>query len=137
MLDGFVYHRLEQPILAKEHKSAALSRKAWLARDTEYHAQPYIQLARRLTAQGYSEDAGQVRVFKEQQEQRRRWKALANLSLSWPIRGLVYCVIWLFGLFFGYGYRPTAAFWTLMGGIVSGWLFFWLLNGAGLMVVDQ
>lgn len=83
VLDGFLYEHLENPAgqpgdgpRAKREQNAALMRTRWLegqsATDLDSHFKPqaWMQVARRLSAQGYHDEAREIAIARRRRQRR-------------------------------------------------------------------
>jgi hypothetical protein len=109
VLDGFFYDHLESPTgipaselgASRNHAGAARMRKRWLEAqsgdDLELHFKPqaWVQLSRRLSAQGFTHDAREIDIAR-----RRRQRRSASTSRSVRLQG------WLLDVFALYGFNP-------------------------------
>jgi len=118
-IDGLLYEELG-PGAPKD----AMSRLDWLSKqeDTEFHPQPYEQLAAVLKKSGYKKNAKDVLIEKN-------WISYEKLDSPWYAKGTW---IWYraLGPMIGYGHRPLRIFW--MGPkrlLFIGTIPFWLLLG--------
>ncbi len=126
VLDGFAYEHLENPsgIEAAEGPSDRpvwSQRLVWLEgqaqRDLDefFKPAPWVQLAARLRAQGYQEDARQISIARER---RHRQSASVGSRMRWQSRLLDWFAL--------YGYNPwrtvawIVAFVLLFAGVWSG-----------------
>jgi hypothetical protein len=103
-LDGLTYRDMSPYMSARE-------RLDWLGRSSEYHGQPYEQLASYYTQLGHDDQARQVLLAKQrartkQQPWWRRW-------WGWLQDGMV-----------GYGYAPGRALLLLAAALLLGWIFY-------------
>jgi hypothetical protein len=115
VLDGFVYDHLENPagmVGANRLKgvSAALMRTHWLdgqsAEDLHTHFKPqaWVELSKRLAAQGYHEDARDIAITL-----RRRHRKSASASHGTRLQG------WFLDVFALYGFNPwRTVVWMLL-----------------------
>ncbi|MBO0765083.1 MAG: hypothetical protein J2P50_10910 [Hyphomicrobiaceae bacterium] len=132
VLDGFVYEHLESPAglpragtpgggrASSQETSAAQMRERWLEGqsrrdlDTHFKPQAWVQLSRRLAAQGYNGDAREVAIAL-----RRRHRRSASASRGARLQG------WFLDVFALYGFNPwrtvvwMGAFVALFAGIWS------------------
>ena len=135
VVDGFTYDHLEVPSgipadqLARRpgRYSAALMRTRWLeaqsSDDLELHFKPqaWLQLSRRLSAQGYSDDARRVAI-----ERRRRQRQSASTGKSARLQS------WLLDVFALYGFNPwRTVLWSIGFVLVFGGLWWWAALGCG------
>jgi len=109
ILDGFVYEHLENPAghpggeepRAKGERSAARMRRRWLegqsATDLDRHFKPqaWMQVARRLSAQGYHDEAREIAIARR----RRQRKSVSAGSLA-KLQN------WCLDVFALYGFNP-------------------------------
>lgn len=122
VLDGFVYDHLENPagmIGAGRRKgvSAATMRTHWLdgqsAEDLQAHFKPqaWVELSKRLAAQGYHEDAREIAITL-----RRRHRKSASASRGARLQG------WFLDVFALYGFNPwrTVMWMVLVVGLFAG-----------------
>lgn len=129
VLDGFVYDHLENPtgiigtigmgskVLPRRAVSAARMRTRWLegqskeALDTHFKPQAWVELSRRLTAQGYHEDAREIAIAL-----RRRHRKSASASRGTRLQG------WFLDVFALYGFNPwrTVTWMALVVGLFAG-----------------
>lgn len=104
VLDGFNYEHLENPaglVRGSEGRSTSNVRIRWLDGQSEqdlvthFKPQAWVQLSRRLAAQGYHDDAREIAILR-----RRRHRRAASASKSARIQG------WLLDVFALYGFNP-------------------------------
>lgn len=108
VLDGFLYEHLENPAgqpgdgpTAKREQNAALMRTRWLegqsATDLDRHFKPqaWMQVARRLSAQGYHDEAREIAIARRRRQRR-------SASAGWLQR----LQSWLLDVFALYGFNP-------------------------------
>jgi hypothetical protein len=142
VLDGFVYDHLENPTgfvgamgagskrLPRRAVSAAKMRMHWLegqsrdALDNHFKPQAWVELSRRLTAQGYHEDARELAIAL-----RRRHRRSASASRGAKLQG------WFLDVFALYGFNPwrTVAW---MGIVVALFAGIWELAARGCARAD-
>lgn len=135
VLDGFTYDHLEVPsgIPADQFArrsgrySTAAMRTKWLeaqsSDDLELHFKPqaWLQLSRRLTAQGYTDDARKVAI-----ERRRRQRRSASTGKSARLQS------WLLDVFALYGFNPwRTVLWSLGFVLAFAGLWWWAAAGCG------
>lgn len=121
VLDGFLYDHLEHPtglVGASRLRgvSAAKMRTAWLegqsAEDLNEHFKPqaWLELSKRLAAQGYHEDARDIAITL-----RRRHRRSASASRGARLQG------WFLDVFALYGFNPwrTVLWMVLMVGLFA------------------
>jgi hypothetical protein len=109
MLNGFQYGGF-----GGDSPADAASRLEWLARQPRgFHAQPYAELAKALTAGGETDDAIEVEIAQRVAQRREG-------GLGWPDRA------WNAMLQFtiGYGFVPLRALWWIMGFVALGTMLF-------------
>ena len=124
VLDGFVYDHLEHPTgtpaedgAPSDGGRAARVRRQWLEGqsdhdlDTHFKPQAWMQLASRLAAQGYHDDAREIAIAR-----RRRQRKGRSAGRSARLQG------WLLDVFALYGFNPWR---TVM------WMAFFILMFAG------
>ena len=124
VLDGFVYDHLEHPTgtpaedgAPSDGGRAARVRRQWLEGqsdhdlDTHFKPQAWMQLASRLAAQGYHDDAREIAIAR-----RRRQRKGRSAGRSARLQG------WLLDVFALYGFNPWR---TVM------WMAFFILVFAG------
>jgi hypothetical protein len=139
VLDGFVYEHLENPAglertqappgwwASRSDTGAAGMRTRWLEAqshedlDTRFKPQAWVQLARRLAAQGYHEDAREIAIAL-----RRRHRKSASASRSARLQG------WFLDVFALYGFNPwrTVVWMVLFVALFAG-LWAWAAAGCG------
>jgi uncharacterized protein YjbI with pentapeptide repeats len=112
-LDGFTYAFLTEPTATRE----ASWYKGWLAKQTHYSPQPYVQLAGVFEKTGHRDKAKEIRYAGKERERNQ------TTGLSW---------LWLTGLKWtiGYGYYYYCALlwtglWTFFGMmfLLGSWMF--------------
>ncbi len=118
ILDGFIYEHLENPAgfpggeepRAKGERSAARMRTRWLegqsAADLDRHFKPqaWMQLARRLSAQGYHDEAREIAIAR-----RRRQRRAPSASRLAKLQS------WVLDVFALYGFNPwRTVIWMLV-----------------------
>jgi hypothetical protein len=123
VLDGFKYDHLENPaglVPGLEGRSTSRVRLRWLDGQSEqdlvthFKPQAWVQLAGRLSAQGYHDDAREIAIWR-----RRRHRRAASASASAKVQG------WLLDVFALYGFNPwrtvlwAALFIVLFAGVWS------------------
>lgn len=132
VLDGFIYEHLENPAgqpgdgpRAKREQNAALMRTRWLegqsATDLDRHFKPqaWMQVARRLSAQGYHDEAREIAIARRRRQRRSvssgRMQRLQN---------------WLLDVFALYGFNPwRTVIWMIV--MVLSFGAVWSLAAAG------
>jgi hypothetical protein len=115
-LDGFEYQRLVFAETATRKDAGT-----WLAcheRGTGFSPQPYRQLAAVLRAQGNEAAARYISV-------KERWRT--------PQPWWLYPFWWIYGAFFGFGFKPAAALLTLVGWVAVGTGFVWFAKAEGIL----
>lgn len=139
-LDGFHYDRIDVKDGCWEDRARWLARQFASAEQVasakpirnlpkpksldDYHPQPYLQLARRLSAQGHEADARKILSLRRTVERKvasRRWARPFS---------------WLFWAFFDYGLSATRAMATMIVALVVGAVLVSLANARGALVVD-
>jgi hypothetical protein len=135
VLDGFVYEHLENPAGLPRGKApgarwqreagAAHMRRRWLEGqsphdlDTHFKPQAWVQLSRRLAAQGYHGDAREIAIAL-----RRRHRHSASASRSARLQG------WFLDVFALYGFNPwrTVVWMLIFVGLFAG-IWSWAAAG--------
>lgn len=133
LLDGLSYLRVD------DSKWPA-GRGGWLppeprsADEVEpcYRPQPYVQYASALAAAGEDHRAWDVLALKSRYDGRRRWL----FGPSWG-GSVVYAGVLLYGLLFKHGLSPSRALSFFVICILSGAMFFGLLDQHHMLVVSQ
>lgn len=135
VLDGFIYDHLEVPAgipadeLARRRgrSGAALMRAQWLEaqsrEDLETHFKPqaWVHLSRRLSAQGYHDDAREIAIAR-----RRHQRKSASASRSARLQS------WLLDVFALYGFNPwRTVTWIVALIAIFGGLWWWAALGCG------
>jgi hypothetical protein len=120
-IDGFTYGELggggrtfaPPPVDAR-------SRLKWLALQTDFHSQPYKQLAKVLATRG--DDTGANRVLIAMEDRRYKSAGFAERIYGAVMKATI-----------GYGYRPLLAALWCFGVILLGWPVVALAKRAGVM----
>lgn len=122
VLDGFVYEHLENPAGSRETKKSARRvsdmRISWLGAqsgadlDQHFKPQAWMQLAGRLRAQGYHDDAQRISIAR-----RRRYRASVGVHWSERLQS------WLLDTLALFGFSP----WRTVA-----WMVFFVLAFAGI-----
>lgn len=138
-MDGFNYGRLEvmdgcwrqrAHWLSWMFSPVKLETREWRVRPPlpkkldDYHPQPYLHLARRLSIQGHEADARKILSLRRTIERKvvsRRWAR--------PL-------LWLFWAMFDYGLSATRALLTMIVTLSLGATLVWFANHRGALVVD-
>ncbi len=133
VVDGFVYDHLENPAgMPAEQASqrasdgrAARMRVHWLegqsAHDLETHFKPqaWLQLSRRLSAQGYHDDAREIAIAR-----RRRHRKGRSTGRGAKLQG------WLLDAFALYGFNPwRTVTWMVFFILAFAGVWFWAAQG--------
>ncbi len=128
VLDGFQYDHLENPsglVAATPRSSTSRLRTRWLESQSEadldahFKPQAWVQLANRLAAQGYHDDARAIAIAR-----RRRQRASASASKSAKLQG------WLLDVFALYGYNPwRTVVWMALFVVMFAGLWQWAAHG--------
>jgi hypothetical protein len=133
VLDGFHYEHLENPagqtvdadVSRKGERNAAVMRTRWLegqsAADLDRHFKPqaWMQVARRLSAQGYHDEAREIAIAR-----RRRQRRSASSGRLQRLQS------WLLDVFALYGFNPwRTVIW--MGVLVLSFGAIWSLAAQG------
>jgi hypothetical protein len=112
-LDGFVYDQLYDgtPDSYTPVPADANADVEWLRLQSEFHPQPYQQLADFFRKDGRDDEAKEILIAKE----RKRWNTprWSDRLLSWILRNTI-----------GYGYRPWRAVWLGLVIVLIGWCLF-------------
>lgn len=123
VLDGFLYEHLENPAgqpgdgpMAKREQNAALMRTRWLegqsALDLDRHFKPqaWMQVARRLSAQGYHDEAREIAIARRRRQRRSPSTGFLARLQSWCL-----------DVFALYGFNPwRTVTWMIVMVIVFG-----------------
>jgi hypothetical protein len=107
-INGFVYGDIAGG------PSDGPSRLQWIAlQESEYHPQPYRQLAKVLSEMGRDDGATQVRIAKEIAQRRFGHESLAQRAWSLMLQYTI-----------GFGYQPLRALWWIAGFVGLGTILF-------------
>jgi hypothetical protein len=136
ILDGFTYQRIG------DGPTDAVTRLRWLKRQhTEYltadfRPQPWEQLIKVLRDMGHPEDARRVAIEKQRMILRNDVRRLLVNAPQWrsPFFAAKLLLIWLYGLFTGFGYRPLRTVGAMVGVWLVGALLFASAARQGIMV---
>ncbi len=138
ILDGFIYEHLENPAgvpggdqpKAKGERNAARMRTRWLegqsTADLDRHFKPqaWMQLARRLSAQGYHDEAREIAIAR-----RRRQRKGASASRLAKLQN------WCLDIFALYGFNPwRTVIWMFV--FVLSFSAIWSLASSGCTRAD-
>ena len=132
VLDGFVYDHLENPAgvpaeqtTRRSDSRAARTRLRWLeaqsGHDLETHFKPqaWLQLSRRLSAQGYHDDAREIAIAR-----RRRHRKGRSTGHGAKLQG------WLLDVFALYGFNPwRTIIWMALFVLLFAAVWFWAAQG--------
>jgi hypothetical protein len=132
VLDGFVYDHLENPAgvpaeqtTRRSDSRAARTRLRWLEaqsrHDLETHFKPqaWLQLSRRLSAQGYHDDAREIAIAR-----RRRHRKGRSTGRGAKLQG------WLLDVFALYGFNPwRTIIWMALFVLLFAAVWFWAAQG--------
>ncbi len=132
VLDGFVYDHLENPAGVPAEQTtrrsdgrAARTRLRWLESqsahdlDTHFKPQAWLQLSRRLSAQGYHDDAREIAIAR-----RRRHRKGRSTGRGAKLQG------WLLDVFALYGFNPwRTIIWMAIFVLLFAGVWFWAAQG--------